>query len=141
MDTPESAPTSDAGSTSSRRPDRELALDVAQPYPGVVLISATGEVDEANVGRLEDFLDSRLTTHLSAIALDLTRVSFLGIAGLDMLRGAQVRAAQLGVNVHLVVTNYEVLRALRAAGLTEVLSVHDTVRSAVEQFSHPDGNA
>lgn len=113
----------------------ELGLDVEQPHPGVLLISVSGEVDETNVGRLADFLDSRLATGPDAIALDLTRVGFLGVPGLDVLRSAQHRA----VDVHLVVTNREVLRALRTAGLTEVFTVHASAQSAVAKLSRQDG--
>ncbi|WP_338598130.1 STAS domain-containing protein [Saccharopolyspora sp. SCSIO 74807] len=116
------------------RPDSlgdSLVLRVNRPRPDVVLIIASGAVDESTAARFERLLFARIEDAVRTVLLDLTGVGFLAVSALQLLARAGERARERGVELALVATGHEVLRALHITELPEVVPVHPSVRAAL----------
>ncbi|MGW1679325.1 STAS domain-containing protein [Saccharopolyspora sp. NPDC002376] len=94
-----------------------LRLRLTYPSPEVVVLTATGEVDTATAPRVAALLWPRLLTKLSAVVLDLSGVTFLGVAGLKLITAARAYAPFRDVEFTVVGGSTAVERALRAGGL------------------------
>ena len=110
-----------------------LVLRVHRPHPDIVLVSASGAIDESTGARLERLLSARLDDAVRTVVLDLTGVGFLAVSALQLLARTAERARERSVELALVATGHEVLRALHIAGLPEVLPVHASARAAVRE--------
>jgi anti-sigma B factor antagonist len=84
-----------------------------------VVIVVDGEIDSDTAPRLSTSLHRELEHTPSVLILDLTGVTFLGVAGLHVIDCALARAETLSVTVNLVrQDNSPVQSALRAAAKT-----------------------
>ncbi|MDR7301774.1 STAS domain-containing protein [Haloactinomyces albus] len=116
-----------------------LGLRVTQPRPDAVVLTASGEIDEATAAHLEEVLAPRLVAAVRMVVLDLSEVSFLGVPALQLLTRAHLRAREHGIELRLVATEHEVARALRIAKLDAVLSWYATTTGALA--ADPDESA
>ncbi|WP_190816163.1 STAS domain-containing protein [Saccharopolyspora pogona] len=107
----------------------ESALRLGLTYPShdVVVLTATGEVDTATAPRVAALLWPRLLTKLSTVVLDLSGVTFLGVAGLELITAALAYAPYRDVEFIVVGGSTAVERALRAGGLGSSSLVPHTV--------------
>jgi anti-sigma B factor antagonist len=94
----------------------------------VVVIVAVGEIDAVTAPKLSASLHRELEHAPSALVLDLTGVSFLGVAGLHVLDCALARAETLSVTLNLVHHDHSAVQsALRAAAMTGLFPTYRTV--------------
>jgi len=85
----------------------------------VVVIVGVGEIDSHTAPRLSASLHRELESTPATLVLDLTGVSFLGVAGLHVLECALARAETLSVTLNLVYQDHSAVQsALRAAAMT-----------------------
>ncbi|GAA5113280.1 STAS domain-containing protein [Pseudonocardia adelaidensis] len=95
-----------------------LTLDVQYLPDGATTIAAVGEVDAATAARLSAAVHRQLERGPSLIELDLHDVTFLGVAGLQVLLCAADRATVSGVPLRLVYRDPSPAQfALEAAGM------------------------
>lgn len=107
-----------------------FSVRVDRPAADVVVIVVVGEIDAVTAPRLSTSLHRELEHAPSTLVLDLTGVTFLGVAGLHVLDCALDRAETLPVTLNLVhQDNPAVQSALRAAAMTDLFP---TFRTAVE---------
>ncbi|SNR55661.1 anti-anti-sigma factor [Haloechinothrix alba] len=117
------------------RPDTiDLSLD--HPTQDVAVVTAAGVVDAATVGRLDDLLAPRLSCAVTMVALDVSRVHFLGISAVENILAASRRMHARGGRFCLVGNPHCVERALRAANFAGQVERFSTVDEAVA--SHTD---
>ncbi|MBV9058175.1 MAG: STAS domain-containing protein [Pseudonocardiales bacterium] len=101
---------------------------------GQVVIAVAGEIDSDTAPKLSASLHRELEHTPPALVLDLTGVSFLGVAGVHVLDCALARAETLSVTVNLISQdNSAVQSALRAAAKTGMFPA----LRAVEMASTP----
>lgn len=94
----------------------------------VVVIVAVGEIDSITAPKLSASLHRELEHVPAALVLDLTGVSFLGVAGLPVLDCALARAETLSVTLNLVHHDHSAVQsALRAAAMTGLFATYRTV--------------
>lgn len=108
-----------------------LSVRVDRPAKDVVVIAVAGEVDSVTAPRLSTSLHRELEGRPAVLILDLTAVSFLGVAGLHVLGCALDRSKTL--SVALSVVHHEespVQSALRAAAMTGDFPTFRTVTQA-----------
>ncbi|MFP5022172.1 STAS domain-containing protein [Pseudonocardia phyllosphaerae] len=116
-----------------------LALE-AVPHPsGPVMVHASGEVDTVTA----PFLAEQLQGWIAAapkIVLDLSRVSFIGSAGLSVLLEGHAEAERNGVGLQLACGEArQVRRLLQITGTLEHLDVVDPIPQEVTPlFAVPD---
>lgn len=97
--------------------DPALRLRLTYPSRDVVVLTVVGEVDTAAVPHVAALLWPRLLTKLSTVVLDLRDVTFLGVAGLELIIAALAYAPHRDVEFSVVGGSTAVERALRAGGL------------------------
>ncbi|MGH3822915.1 MAG: STAS domain-containing protein [Pseudonocardiaceae bacterium] len=85
----------------------------------LIIITGIGEIDSLTAPKLSTSLHRELERKPAVLVLDLTGVSFLGVAGLQVLDCAAARAETLSTILKLVRHEYSpVQSALRAGAMT-----------------------
>ncbi|MEU7785206.1 STAS domain-containing protein [Amycolatopsis sp. NPDC049159] len=94
-----------------------LRLRTTWPAPHTVRVTVRGELDSATAGDLGALLTDRLWAAPEQLAVDLSEVDFLGVAGVRVLLHAALEAEQRGTELLVVTgTSAAVRRALRVTG-------------------------
>lgn len=98
-----------------------------------VVVTVTGGVDLCSAPAMISELDQarRAARAPNPVVVDLSRVDFLGSAGLSLLVEAEQRCTEAGTPLRLVASSRVVLRALEAADLRQVFTVSDSVECAL----------
>ena len=103
-----------------------LRLRTAWPAPHAVLVTARGDLDSATAGDLATLLSDRLWATPERLAVDLSEVDFLGVAGVRVLLHSALQAGQGGTELLVVTgTNPTVRRALEVTGADRRLALAD----------------
>ncbi|MGX1810874.1 STAS domain-containing protein [Nocardia sp. NPDC055321] len=93
------------------------------------VVTATGEVDVLSAPLLERVIRQALQDDPQAVVVDLSRVVFLGSAGLAVLAGC---AQECGAPLR-VVASPPVQRPIQVTGMHTLLQVHDTLDEALAE--------
>jgi anti-sigma B factor antagonist len=106
--------------TSERTGSPETAsLDVSvRPGP---IVTISGEIDIQSGPQLQDQLLSIIRRHSARLALDLTGVTFIDCAGINVLLAARRRAQLEGGSLRVLWASPRVLRVIALARLHHVL--------------------
>ncbi|KGA14327.1 hypothetical protein GM51_17585, partial [freshwater metagenome] len=96
----------------------ELAPDVAR-Y--VILVS--GEVDLATSPELDSAIIAALDSGASALAIDLSSVTFMDSSGLGVIVRGLKRCREADIELDLVITNERVLKVFGITGLDQVIPI------------------
>lgn len=108
-----------------------FSVRVDRPAADVVVIVVVGEIDSVTAPKLSTSLHRELEHAPSVLVVDLTGVTFLGVAGLHVLDVALARAETASVTLNLVrQDNSAVQSALRAAAMTDLFPTFRTVAGA-----------
>lgn len=113
------------------RPRSAIHLQVNYPRPGIATITIAGVIDDASLPRLAELVQHRLTGLIDVLVMDLSAVTFISISGLELLKKTFMLAGPRGIALRLVATTHAVLRALRFAGLDELLECHGNLPDAL----------
>lgn len=113
------------------QPGSGIHLQVSYPGPGVAAITITGVIDGVSLPRLAELVQQRLTSMIDVLVMDLSAVTFISVSGLELLRRTSMHAGPRGIALRVVATTHAVLRALRVAGLREMLECHGNVLDAL----------
>lgn len=108
--------------TADRKPDRScttspnLRVEHRHVSPGLDVCTPVGEIDLATAPLLRRALVDCDGRRVPRVVVDLTRVSFLGVAGVRVLLTAAEQARPQRWRISLVVAGRAVVRALEATG-------------------------
>lgn len=97
---------------------------------GATVLTVSGEIDMASAPDLRTNVGRHLTDG-STFVIDLSRVTFLGSAGLAVLVDTAQQCKRRGVALRIVAVERAVTRPLEATGLGEVFSLYRSVEEAV----------
>jgi anti-anti-sigma factor len=105
-----------------------IDVRVVESNERMVVLRVSGEIDMLTAPVLTEHVQEQFAgleddTAQRTLVFDLTRVSFLGSAGLAVLAHAQATAADRGDVVQVVANARAVLRPLEVTGLDKVLDV------------------
>jgi anti-sigma B factor antagonist len=109
-----------------------------------VVVTVVGEIDNSNGHQLEAALGAALQRagqpeQAGVVAVDLTRVSFLGSAGLNALVNAACQAEWTTKPLRIVVNEHlPVIRPIQLTGLESMLVLFDSVADALSVELPPD---
>lgn len=92
-----------------------LRLRLSYPDHSMVVLAATGVIDAVTAPTLAALLWPRLLTKLSTVVIDLSRVTFLGVAGLELINAAHSYAPYRNLELIVIGGPIAVERALRQA--------------------------
>jgi anti-anti-sigma factor len=102
---------------------------------GVAIAHVDGEIDASNTAWLEARLRALLTNQSTALAADLSAVTYLDSAGIAMLFriGADLRVHQQ--QLHIVVADGSpIARMIRLTGLDTTVPTHPSLEAALTQL-------
>ncbi len=100
------------------------------------MVRVLGEIDLASLPRLDDLISQRLTAAaLHTVVLDLSEVTFVGCAGLELLLAAQRRAELRGISLCLVTGSRCVDRLLDLTGLADRFTLRHSVAEAIAEYT------
>jgi anti-anti-sigma factor len=103
-----------------------MSLRVLRPEPHTVLVEVTGEIDLGTARRLDEVLQARIRSQVAEIAIDLSRVTFFSVAGLNSLLRARLLADTAGACLTVDVGRSRAVRrlfTLLPAGFESVANV------------------
>ncbi|MER7076906.1 anti-anti-sigma factor [Saccharopolyspora kobensis] len=101
-----------------------------------MVIRVGGELDRRTAARLHELLATRLSSMADTVVLELSGLSFIGVAGLELLLHAHRQAGSRGVDLRLVTGDVHCLRrALIAAESTETFHCYTTLERALATVS------
>ncbi|HVV09476.1 anti-sigma factor antagonist [Amycolatopsis sp.] len=98
----------------SALPDPQLSWSEHRPGRDITVLAIEGELDLATAPQAEALLLPRLTG-TGPLVLDLSGLTFLGAAGLNLLLRARLLATRQGIELRLVARSRAVLRVLELA--------------------------
>lgn len=105
-------------------PEAELSVTVTHHHAGITQVFIVGEMDLATMRTWRDTLDDQPTPGVTALVVDLSRVSFCSVRGMQLLCGLQDRATLAGVPVEVVEGGHAVRRCMQVCGVRALFSVH-----------------
>jgi anti-sigma B factor antagonist len=121
-------PSADVGDTTA---EQVIHLDVDQPGAGVLVVHVEGDVDTLTSPLLSSYLADQFETNPQVLVLDLTRVQFLGSAGLAALIMAREEAGRRDTKLRLASASHAVLRPLAATGLSGEFDIYESTAAAL----------
>jgi anti-sigma B factor antagonist len=98
--------------------------------PDVTVLTVSGEIDMDTAADLTEAM-TRALTHSKHLVVDLADVSFIDSTGLRSLVDIHIEASRTDREVKLAVGNGQARRPIEISGLNQVLSVYESVESAV----------
>ncbi|MEJ8278650.1 STAS domain-containing protein [Pseudonocardia spirodelae] len=107
-----------------------VRFEVAEHGDGAVVVHVHGEIDTMTAPVLSERLAERIGS-TDLLVVDLSRVTFLGSAGLAALVEAKERIGTTGGRLRLVCGSHAVTRALEATNLMSLFDVADGVPEAL----------
>ena len=117
----------------TQRQNPRHGLIVAEGEVGLaVVLSAAGTIDMVTAPQLQTHLDSVLSRQPSALLVDLSRVDFLGSAGINVLANVHNEAGDVAYAV--VADGPATSRPLRLLGIDKLIPIYPTVADAIDKL-------
>jgi anti-sigma B factor antagonist len=102
-----------------------LTLESSRPVPGLLVVHVGGELDLLTAPVLEQYLRDETADGTAQLAVDLSRVTFVGSHGCALLGDAVGTGRGVRGELSLVgATHRPVARALQLAGLEQVIPTY-----------------
>lgn len=119
----------------ANQPEQAVELEVGNPAGDVTVLSVAGEVDMLSAPALRAAVSTNLADK-GTFVLDMSRVTFLGSAGLAVLVEGLQQSRRRGIAFRIVASDRAVTRPLVATGLGDVFDVHPSVEDAIDTARH-----
>ena len=111
-------------------------MEITQRVEGAVtVVQPEGRIDTEAAEQLDQVLQTALTEGHSRIVVDMSKVEYISSAGLRSLAAVLVRCRDEGGDMKLAALNERVTRVFKIIGFDLLMSVSDTVETAISEFS------
>jgi anti-sigma B factor antagonist len=115
-----------------------LRVAIDQPMPGVRVVRVAGELDMLTAPQLASCLLSQIDARVGHVVVDISKVTFLGAAGLGSLVKAREVATCHHVELHLTgVDHRAVARPLEITELRPTFTIHSSAESVIARVGGP----
>jgi anti-sigma B factor antagonist len=104
---------------------------VERVAPGVTLVRVRGEVDLLTAPSLRAELDYQVDLMPSVLIIDLTRVAFFGVSGVEVLIEIYQRARQTEILLRLVANTRAVARMVKILRLDRFFPIYQELADAL----------
>jgi anti-sigma B factor antagonist len=104
---------------------------VERVAPGVTLVRVRGEVDLLTAPSLRAELDHQVDLMPSVLIIDLTRVAFFGVSGVEVLIEIYQRARQTEILLRLVANTRAVARMVKILRLDRFFPIYQELADAL----------
>jgi anti-sigma B factor antagonist len=101
--------------------DDDFKVELESDPDDVLTVRLDGELDMAHASWVDDTLGAA-GAHHRHIGVQLDALSFIDSAGIRVLQSLEARGRELGIGVSFEEPSEPVQRALKAAGLTDLVS-------------------
>ncbi|MEV4053226.1 STAS domain-containing protein [Amycolatopsis sp. NPDC049688] len=101
-----------------------LTAATAEPRPGTLRVTVTGEIDMATCPRLDAELDRAVAAAPERLVVDLLGVGFCGVTGVASLGRLRTRCAETGIDLVLKPSRV-VRRALDNAAIAPLFRLEE----------------
>ncbi|WP_433194211.1 STAS domain-containing protein [Nocardia sp. CA-107356] len=132
---PVSSDHSTAGVRGSGPPADRLFVAVLPPMDSITLCAVGGEVDYPTAEILRQSLLAALPTAGAVVVIDLSQVTFFGVAGLRVLMDARSWFGRSGRRLQLITGSRCVDRLLEVAGHAAVFDIVPTLAAVARATS------
>jgi anti-sigma B factor antagonist len=103
--------------------------------PAVTVVEVSGEIDTATRHAMAEPVFEQLDEAPPGLVLDLTKIKFMGSAGLAVLIETHQRTQERRIKLGIVVPDQSpTYRVLTISGLVELLPVHSTMVDALRSL-------
>ncbi|WP_103354170.1 STAS domain-containing protein [Amycolatopsis sp. CA-128772] len=99
-----------------------LTATTAEPRPGTLRVTVTGEIDMATCPRLDAELERAVAAAPERLVVDLVGVGFCGVTGVASLGRLRTRCREAGIDLALK-PSWVVTRALDNAAIAPLFRV------------------
>jgi anti-sigma B factor antagonist len=106
----------------------ELTVDTSQAPLSIV--SVAGEIDAIGAPVLQAQLDEMTRSGVTDVVLDISAVSFIDSTGIGTLVRYHRSLQAIGGDLRVAVTQPYIRRLFEMTGITDVLSVYESVQMA-----------
>jgi anti-sigma B factor antagonist len=105
-----------------------------QPVGGAPCLALAGELDIADVPRLEQAIDAAVAESAGAFLVDLTPLEFLDSSGIRVLLRARALLAREDRDFALICPHGPVRRAIELTGVSDLFSIYATRAEAARSL-------
>ena len=102
---------------------------------GITVVQPDGRIDTEAAEQLDQVLQAALASGSHKIVVDMSKVEYISSAGLRSLAAVLVRCRDEGGDMKLAALNERVTRVFKIIGFDLLMSVSDTVETAISEFS------
>jgi anti-anti-sigma factor len=111
-----------------------FAVDVSDAGDGKAIVAATGELDIASAPQFLSSVAALSPPSTSAIAIDLSALTFIDSSGINALRTAVRSANARGVGAIVAAPSERVLKVLELVRLGDILPLEASLPAAFERL-------
>jgi anti-sigma B factor antagonist len=117
-------------------PSRAMAVLEITPRPvgGAPCLALAGELDIADVPRLEQALDAAVAESEGAFLVDLTALEFLDSSGIRLLLRARALLGRADRAFALICPHGPVRRAIELTGVSDLFTIYKTREDAARDL-------
>jgi anti-anti-sigma factor len=101
---------------------------------GITVVQPDGRIDTEAAEQLDQVLQAALASS-HKIVVDMSKVEYISSAGLRSLAAVLVKCRDEGGDMKLAGLNERVTRVFKIIGFDLLMSVSDTVETAISEFS------
>jgi anti-sigma B factor antagonist len=102
---------------------------------GIAVVQPNGRIDTEAAEQLDQVLQAAVASGSHKIVVDMSEVEYISSAGLRSLAAVLVRCRDEGGDMKLAGLNERVTRVFKIIGFDLLMSVSDTVETAISEFS------
>jgi anti-sigma B factor antagonist len=100
----------------------------------VVIVAASGDVDMLTAPQLRDAVDAALAQNPEGLIVDLSKVDFLGSAGMQVLMEARNQAGD-NLRFAVVADGPATSRPLKITGIADLIALYASLDAALQNFA------
>ncbi|HEX2276642.1 MAG TPA: STAS domain-containing protein [Candidatus Tectomicrobia bacterium] len=100
----------------------------------VAVVAASGDLDMLTAPELRDAIQSALGREPEGLIVDLTRVDFLGSAGMQVLMEAHNQTGEK-IPYSIVADGPATSRPLKITGIADLITLYSSLDEALENFT------
>jgi anti-sigma B factor antagonist len=101
----------------------------------VAVVAASGDLDMLTAPQLRDAIGTALGKNPEGLIVDLTKVDFLGSAGMQVLMEAHNQTGNTPTRLAVVAEGPATARPLKITGITDLIDLYSSLDVALENFS------
>ena len=101
----------------------------------VAVVAASGDLDMLTAPQLSDAVEAALSKKPTGLIVDLTKVEFLGSAGMQVLMETHNQTDGTGIRFAVVAEGPATSRPLKITGIADLVDLFSSLEVALDNFA------